>query len=85
MLSLAKTELIRRQVGVRLIIDPTLPPIWGDEVQLQQVLLNLILNAIEAMNPVAVANRQVDLTASHEPATGVHLAVRDTGSGIHPS
>jgi two-component system sensor kinase FixL len=81
-LGLANTELIRRQVGVRLRVDPALPPIWGDKIQLQQVLLNLILNGIEAMNTVAVANRQIDLTAGLDPAAGVHLAVRDTGRGI---
>jgi signal transduction histidine kinase len=60
-----------------------LSPIHGDRVQLQQVVLNLILNAVEAMNSVEAGARE--LVISTEPDhTGVLVAVRDSGPGIDP-
>ena len=68
---------------VRLALEPasSLPPVRGDRVQLQQVLLNLLLNAIQAVNGSATDRRQV--TVCVKPAgTQVEVAVSDTGHGI---
>jgi signal transduction histidine kinase len=61
-----------------------LPPIRCDRVQLQQVMLNLIVNAIQSMSGVEDGNRELHIsTVSIEPE-GVCVAVRDTGHGLRP-
>jgi len=60
-----------------------LPGIHGDRVPLQQVLLNLILNAVEAMGSVEVGPREL-LIGTEQDHTGVLVAVRDSGPGIDP-
>jgi signal transduction histidine kinase/integral membrane sensor domain MASE1 len=82
-LDLSRTELITRQVEATMVVDPSLPPIWGDKVQLQQVLLNLVLNGCEAMSGDAVlTDRRLVLTAKAEGDGRVHIAIRDGGVGI---
>ena len=81
--ALARAELISRQIELRATVDPGVPLLWGDKVQLQQVLLNLILNGCEAMAGTRGASRQLLVTASSE-AKLVHLSIRDFGTGIAP-
>jgi two-component system, LuxR family, sensor kinase FixL len=71
-----------RNVSVRLDLAPDLPPVWGDRVQLQQVVLNLFLNGLDAM-PYADRSGQLLLleTARMGPLS-VRIAVRDSGTGI---
>ena len=64
---------------------PDLPRFLGDKVQLQQVLLNLILNAGEAMARTDIARRRLTVTANPETGADVHLSVRDFGTGIESS
>jgi signal transduction histidine kinase len=61
-----------------------LPAIQGDRVQLQQVLLNLIINAIEAMRDAGEAERELLISTRHEP-DGVSVEVRDSGPGFAPA
>ena len=82
-LILAHSDLITRQVSVATRLAPGLPPVRGDRVQLQQVLLNLILNACEAMSATAPGERRLTLATAHE-AEGVHLSIEDRGAGIPP-
>jgi signal transduction histidine kinase len=59
-----------------------LPPILGDRVQLQQVILNLIMNAIEAMNEISEGKRELLISTSKAEADGVLVAVSDSGPGL---
>lgn len=81
--ALARTELIARRIDLLATVAPGVPPIWGDKVQLQQVLLNLILNGCEAMAGTRGPGRQLVVTASTESKL-VQLSVRDFGTGIAP-
>ena len=62
-----------------------LPHIVGDRVQLQQVILNLIMNAIEAMSEVRAGSRELSISTSKAESDGVLVAVRDSGSGAASS
>ncbi|MBV9488929.1 MAG: PAS domain-containing protein [Verrucomicrobia bacterium] len=71
-----------RQARLRLEVAPVLPLVWGDAVQLQQVLLNLVLNALEAMADCPIAERQVAVRAGPDAAWGVEVTVSDRGPGF---
>ncbi len=81
-LELAHAELIVRRVTATTLVEPDLPPVLGDRVQLQQVLLNLILNACEAMSAASDADRALTLTVATAPGDYVHFSIRDCGTGI---
>jgi signal transduction histidine kinase len=82
-LALTEQELRSNDIVLETTLDSTLPHVTGDRVQLQQVLLNLIVNAIEAMS--AVNNRPRELTIVTAQGTdGVVVEVRDSGIGLDP-
>jgi PAS domain S-box-containing protein len=82
-LALTEHELRSHDIVLETTLDRTLPHVTGDRVQLQQVLLNLIVNAIEAMS--AVNNRPRELTIVTAQGTdGVAVEVRDSGIGLDP-
>jgi PAS domain S-box-containing protein len=62
-----------------------LAPILADRVQLQQVVMNLILNAVEAMSLVEDGARELSIETEQSQAGGLHVAVRDSGPGIDPA
>jgi C4-dicarboxylate-specific signal transduction histidine kinase len=80
---LLRTELTRGRVSVRTDLAPGLPRVAGDQVQLQQVLINLIMNAVEAMRLPAERPRRL-LIRSAKSAEGVLVQVQDSGPGIEP-
>jgi len=82
-LQFANAELVTRRVSVTTSVAPDVPPVLGDRVQVQQVLLNLILNASEAM--VSSPERRILLSASGAPNGKTQISVRDSGPGIAPS
>jgi C4-dicarboxylate-specific signal transduction histidine kinase len=84
-LELARGELRRNEVNVQTGLDPTLPPALGDRVQLQQVVLNLIVNAIEAMASVADRPKLLAIRTGRAESGEVAVAVEDTGPGLDPA
>jgi signal transduction histidine kinase len=81
---LTNNEIQNNSVSLQVQFAEGLPPVPGDRVQLQQVVLNLVLNAIEAMNGVAEVSRELLVrTAANRPNT-VLVAIHDTGSGLEP-
>jgi signal transduction histidine kinase len=82
--ALTSSEAVKTGVTVATQLAGELPRIQGDRVQLQQVMLNLIVNAIQSMRGVEDGNRELHIsTVSVEPE-GVCVAVRDTGHGLRP-
>ena len=80
---LLRTELTRGHVSLRIDLAPDLPRVAGDQVQLQQVLINLIMNAVEAMRLCAERPRKL-LIRSAKSTDGVLVQVQDSGPGIEP-
>jgi two-component system sensor kinase FixL len=83
-LKLMDHDLAARKVGVVTQFSPDLPSIRGDRVQLQQVLINLILNAGDAMSQPPQSVRTLTLGSCRVTGAGVEISVADTGSGIPP-
>jgi signal transduction histidine kinase len=81
-MELARAELLTRQVRAMARVAPDLPPILGEKVQLLQVLLNLVINACDAMSGSPVVDRQLQLTAGTDRDGSVHFAIADRGTGI---
>ncbi|MEA3131007.1 MAG: two-component system, LuxR family, sensor kinase FixL [Paraburkholderia sp.] len=81
---LMHSDAISRGLRVRFDLDQGLPPVQGDKVQLQQVVLNLLLNAFDAMEGVQPADRVVDVKLKPEQNGMVGLAVIDRGHGLAP-
>jgi PAS domain S-box-containing protein len=80
--SLARADAAARQVKLDVDVAGGLPLVRGDRVHLQQVLLNLILNGMDALNGVSRQDRRVSVTARLDGAQTVEIAVSDTGHGI---
>jgi two-component system, LuxR family, sensor kinase FixL len=83
-LALTDHELRARQVSVNSELAATLPPVLGDRVQLQQLMLNLIMNGIEAMATVAGRPRKLTIEMRAEDTDHVLAVVRDSGLGLDP-
>ena len=80
-LALANSELVVRRIDVKLHMTPGLPAVSGDRVQIQQVLLNLLLNASDAMSASAVRDRVIDIGAGVDDGM-VHITLTDRGPGL---
>lgn len=84
-LALSRADLHRRQVVAIQSLGNELPRVAADRVQIQQVILNLIVNACDAMESVAPGHRRLWIGTSMHPTLGVELSVRDSGPGIEES
>jgi signal transduction histidine kinase len=82
--ALIHSEAVKNGVTMRTQLAPRLPCLRGDRVQLQQVMLNLIVNAIQAMSGIAGGLREVQISAESVEGDGVRVGVRDTGPGLSP-
>jgi len=80
---LGRSAVIKNGVSVQSRLSEGLFPVHGDRVQLQQVVLNLLLNAVEAMGSVEAAPRELLISTKQDHA-GVLVAVHNSGPGIHP-
>ena len=83
MIVLTRGEALKNGVSVQMQLEG-LPLVQGDRVQLQQVVLNLILNAVEAMSSVDGARRELSISTEGRGADELLVAVRDSGPGIDP-
>ncbi len=81
-LRLVDGETRRRGVKIEKQLADTLPAVRGDVIHLQQVILNLILNAMEAMSESSESNRRVTMRTTHDDQGNVVVAVEDSGPGI---
>jgi C4-dicarboxylate-specific signal transduction histidine kinase len=79
---LARGEITKNGVSVKTHLTEGALPVEGDRVQLQQVVLNLIVNALEAMGSVQEGPRELSISTEQAQGNGVLVAVRDTGPGI---
>jgi PAS domain S-box-containing protein len=83
-IELTRGEAAKHGASVQTALGEGLPLIDGDRVQLQQVVLNLILNAVQAMGAVANGPRELFITTARAEPTGVLVAVKDSGPGLDP-
>lgn len=79
---LVRSDAIVRGTKVTLDMDDDLPPVHGDKVQLQQVMLNLLLNAFDAMNNVPPVDRVASVKVTREGKDRVGIAICDRGHGL---
>jgi PAS domain S-box-containing protein len=80
---LTRHEALGHRVSLRTDLAPALPTVLGDHVQLQQVMINLVVNGMEAMAPVTDRPRELLIRSQHD-ADQVLLVVQDSGTGIAP-
>jgi PAS domain S-box-containing protein len=83
--ALTRGEVLKNRVAVRTQLDDGLPPVQADRVQLQQVLLNLIMNGIEAMAAATPDPKALTITSQAAEMGGIRVAVQDTGAGLDPA
>jgi C4-dicarboxylate-specific signal transduction histidine kinase len=83
-LRLMRSDLINHGVTVSTLIEPTLPPVMGDQAQLRQVVLNLVMNASDAMAHNTPDMRQLTVKVRQGQDAGVLVSVIDRGEGIAP-
>lgn len=83
-IALISSDVLRNRVELKVDLEADLPRVLGDRVQLQQVILNLILNAKDAMSGEQTAQRELQITSGKDSAGGVVVSVRDTGQGFDP-
>jgi C4-dicarboxylate-specific signal transduction histidine kinase len=83
--TLTRSELQRHGVTLHTDLSADNRPVFGDRVQLQQVLLNLIMNGLEAMSAVTERPKTLAITSEPVGPSGVLVAVEDTGTGLDPA
>lgn len=84
-LRLLRTDLMQKGIDVRLTYGQGLPAVHGDPVQLRQVILNLVINAEDAIASVPDGPREIDITTGLTEAGHVAVTVRDSGIGLDES
>ena len=83
-IALTRGEVVKNGVSLQTQLAEGLPLIQGDRVQLQQVILNLIINAVEAMSGVSERPRELLIGTGKDALGGVLVAVQDSGPGLNP-
>jgi PAS domain S-box-containing protein len=83
-MAMVQRELTSHAVSLRMELEPRLPRVFGDRVQLQQVIINLAMNGIEAMQSVADRDSELKIRSGQDDRGRVLLAVSDCGVGVTP-
>ena len=83
-IGVTRGELLRNGVSLQTELAKGLPLIRGDRIQLQQIVLNLIMNAVEAMSEASKGSRDLLISTAEHTSNGVLVAVRDSGPGLTP-
>ena len=84
-IELTRSEAMKNGVLMRTELADGLPLVRGDRVELQQVILNLVLNAVEAMSALTEGPRELQIVTSRTESNHVLIAVRDNGPGLVPA
>jgi two-component system, LuxR family, sensor kinase FixL len=84
-LSLLNAELGRKSIKLRTTYDKVTSKVWGEKIQLQQLFLNLFLNAMDALEEVTEDSRTLDITLQQSNPTEITLMIQDNGKGFKPS
>jgi PAS domain S-box-containing protein len=83
-IALIRREMEKNGISAKTQLGDTLPPVWADRVQLQQVVLNLLLNAIEAMSGMTEGARELLIRTEQTHSDAVLVSVQDSGPGFPP-
>ena len=83
-IAMVSSDVLRSRIELTVKLEADLPPVLGDRIQLQQVILNLILNAKDAMSGAQSNPRELQITSGKSHSGGVVVAVRDSGHGLQP-
>jgi C4-dicarboxylate-specific signal transduction histidine kinase len=83
-IALARSAITENGISVQTRLAERLFQVHGDRVQLQQVIVNLILNAVEAMGSVEAGPRELLISTERNETNGIVVAIRDSGPGIDP-
>jgi C4-dicarboxylate-specific signal transduction histidine kinase len=83
-IAIAQYQVRRNDIRLETQLPKGLPLVRGDRVQLQQVLLNLIVNAIEAMSEIGQRRRDLTIVSAADGPDAVRVEVRDSGTGLDP-
>jgi signal transduction histidine kinase len=83
-IAILRTDLDAADVTVRFALSPQLPALPGHKVQLQQVVVNIVTNAVDAMRAVSDRARVLTVKSGTDGSGGIALAIEDSGTGIEP-
>jgi signal transduction histidine kinase len=72
----------RKNVSLDVVLDPELPPLFADRIQLQQLVLNLMVNALEALEPVTGRPKQLSVRSKHAELRNAVVQISDNGIGL---
>jgi len=81
-IALIRGEIQGNRISLRTKLSTDVPLVLGDRIQLQQVILNLILNAMEAMSDVSPQPRELSVSSAKDGPNGALVSVRDSGTGL---
>lgn len=84
LMRLTRAEVLRRETAVHLEVAHNLPQVFVDPIQIEQVILNLVRNALDAMPETPSGKRNLTITSSLCDGEAVEIAVRDTGTSLSP-
>ena len=84
-IALTRGEVVQNGISVRTQLAEGLPLIQADRVQLQQVILNLIVNAVQAMSGASEETLELLISTVGDASNGIHVSLRDSGPGLDPA